>query len=64
MDTVSKFVATQEQCDELIKALKDAKKKANDTGEMAYARVILEQMMHNGPWQLTIGVCTPEGRDA
>lgn len=64
MDTETQLLATPEQVDGLIAELQAAKKKAEKTGEAAYARSVLEQMTHRGPWRLTIGVFPPDGPSA
>jgi hypothetical protein len=60
MDTQTRLTASVEQAKDLIGQLEAAIKKATDTGEAAYARIILEQMQFDGPWRLTIGVMPPE----
>ena len=54
--TETKLLASCKQAEKLIKALRDALRKTSETGETAYARVVLEQFSEPGPWQLVIGV--------
>lgn len=54
--TETKLLATRKQAEKLIEALRDALRKTSESGETAYARVVLEQFSDPGPWRLVIGV--------
>ena len=56
MDSETRLAATNEQAKELIERLRQAVNKSNETGELAYADITIEQMKSTGPWRLVIGV--------
>lgn len=63
-DSETRLLATVDQCDELIAALRQAKKDAKRDGEAHYARMVLEQASARGPWRLIVGVLPPDGPNA
>lgn len=60
METETRLVGSVEQAKDLIVQLQAAIKKQKETGEAAYARIVLEQMKDTGPWRLVIGVMPEE----
>ena len=61
MTTETKLVAFRSQAEHLVKGLQDEMRRADETGETAYVRVVLEQLADPGPWHLVIGVHPEEG---
>lgn len=56
MNSETKLVASSEQAKLLALKLQETIKASNDSGEMEYVSIILDQMQDNGPWRLVIGV--------
>lgn len=59
MDTETRLIASVEQAKELIQKLQTAIREG-ERGNIGWARITLEQVKHDGPWGLIIGVREPE----
>ena len=56
MDSQTKLLASVQQVRELIDMLENAIGNSHESGETEFVEIVLEQLAHNGPWRLVIGI--------